>query len=150
MAPFSATIESEPPPDHTGPAFPAERAGGNSPKPGSRHDKPATPRQLALLVRVSNFVREHGFPPTMIELAAECGLTGNAIRDQLEALGRRGLVQRDTARSRGLRITPRGAAWLGDQPTPGTFVKLWRCADCGTARAGQGDCPECEREAGQT
>ncbi len=144
---FSATTESEPAPDHTARALLAERAGGNSLKLGSRLDQPATPRQLAMLERVGRFMQEHGFPPTLVELAAECGLTGNAVRDQLEGLRRRGMVVRDSMCSRGLRLTRRGQAWLG-QPTPGTYIKLWRCADCGTTRAGQGECPECAREAG--
>lgn len=143
MASFSATTKSDFGPVILDPRSRAERVGGNS-------RKSATPRQLEVLACIAG---RGSPPPTLRELARRFGVAHGTVSSIEEALVHKGLLERDRYRSRGIKLTKAGLAALRiPQPaTPGTFVQIWRCGHCGTARAGQGDCPECTtREAGAT
>lgn len=68
---------------------------------------------LARAIYEATYVR--GVSPTLTELctAAGCKSTGT-VRDILEGLLRRGLVEREAAKARGLRLTEAGVRMLAN------------------------------------
>lgn len=74
-----------------------------------------TARQMAALQFVGDSLRRHGRPPTLREIGAHMGIRStNGVNDHLTALERKGLVERDDMLTRGIRLTPRGLAVLGE------------------------------------
>ena len=81
----------------------------------TRHDAERRQRILELIAR---YVAEHGFPPSVREIAEAVGLASpSAAHHHLTALERDGLLERhslpDHPLSRALRLTARGEAELG-------------------------------------
>jgi repressor LexA len=73
--------------------------------PGRRRsDRPLTPKQAALLRRIAELTRTHGWPPTLRELADDRGVHYTSIRDALVLLERRGYVAREYGTARGLTL----------------------------------------------
>jgi repressor LexA len=64
--------------------------------------KPLTEKQQAVLEFVEEFVARRGFPPTVREVAAHFGIQPRAAADHLAALKRKGRLNREPGRSRGL------------------------------------------------
>ena len=65
-----------------------------------------SPRQRAVLAAIRASLDTRGYPPTMRELGAELGIAStNGVSDHLRALARKGVLQFDRARARGIRLT---------------------------------------------
>lgn len=78
---------------------------------------PPTERQVAVLRLIHDHVTDHGYPPTMRELAAGMRWKStNSVESVLVALERKGCIERAALASRGLRLLPRGLAWIGAAP----------------------------------
>lgn len=70
------------------------------PKPGVR---PLSERQSAVLVFLQGFTDRNGYPPTIREIAEHFGIgSPNGVIGHLLALERKGYIQRDRHRSRGI------------------------------------------------
>ena len=72
---------------------------------------PLTARQRAVLATIRAYIREHGYPPAVREIAAAFGFqSAQGVIDHLRALERKGYIARDRYVARGIRIlrpTPR-------------------------------------------
>ena len=63
-----------------------------------------TTRQRACYDLIAAFHREHGYAPTVLELAQAMGCSRSNVRQHLAALRRKGYVTWDTGVGRSLRI----------------------------------------------
>ena len=63
-----------------------------------------TPRQSEILRFIREFLDVNEYPPTIREIAATEGITPNAVSDHLHALERKGAINREPGKARGLRI----------------------------------------------
>jgi len=64
-----------------------------------------TKRQAEILDFLKEWISEHGYPPTRIEIAQQLGFRSpNAAEDHLKALARKGAIEMISGASRGLRI----------------------------------------------
>jgi repressor LexA len=62
-----------------------------------------TPRQQQVLDFIAAYIDDHGYPPTMREIAEHIGVVGNATAIfHLEALERKGYLKRESGSSRGI------------------------------------------------
>jgi len=96
-----------------------------------------TGRQKQILDFITSYVREHGFPPTVREVAAAFGYRSvKAAQDHMRALERKGALRRRAGAARGLKIArgstpgvrvlgvaPAGQPLLADE-TPGELLPL--------------------------
>lgn len=67
-----------------------------------RSDLPA--RQSACLAAIEKFSAEHGYSPSHAELAAMLSVSEPSVRQYLDALERKGFIQREYRRAGTLRI----------------------------------------------
>jgi repressor LexA len=65
-----------------------------------------TSRQKEILDYLRGYQAEYGYPPSFRELAGRFGIQLKAVQDHLKALIRKGYLQQERNRSRGLRLTP--------------------------------------------
>ena len=64
-----------------------------------------TPRQQQVLDVIKRSIAERGFPPTLKEIGAACGIaSNNGVNDHLHALERKGAIERTPLVSRGIRV----------------------------------------------
>ena len=64
-----------------------------------------TTRQSEVLACIRHHFEEHGFPPTIAEIAMALDIRSpNAVRDHLRALTRKGAIEVTPAASRGIRM----------------------------------------------
>lgn len=71
--------------------------------------RPLTDLQLEVLGLIHGYIKKHGYPPTIAEMAYSLGVTHNAISDRLNALRRKGCVHRpDKQTARSITITEKG------------------------------------------
>lgn len=101
----------------------------------------ATTKQLRVLRFIAVALEHQGYPPSRRELAAAYGTTSfQGISQHLDALIRKGLLERTATKSHGTRITNRGYEALGMDPpardlprrvpSTATIVQVargWRC-----------------------
>jgi repressor LexA len=73
---------------------------------------PPTNRQQAVLDTLSRLIREHVRVPTIVELAADLGLSGPTVHQHLKALEKKGYVRRKPGSPRSLEVV--GASPVGD------------------------------------
>jgi repressor LexA len=67
--------------------------------------KPITPRQLEILEFIRQFIEQEGLPPTLAEITHALGLKSpHGIREQLQALARKGAIELIPSASRGIRL----------------------------------------------
>lgn len=67
--------------------------------------RPLTDRQRAVLDFIVEFSSNHGFPPTVREIALRMGIRStNGVSDHLSALERKGFISRSEMASRGIRV----------------------------------------------
>ncbi len=69
-----------------------------------------TPKQLRILVAIRDFRVQHGYSPTMQELADQLGVSKVTIFEHVEALERKALILRARNRARSLEDLPDGQA----------------------------------------
>lgn len=68
-----------------------------------------TARQHEVLTYVSDYIAEHGYPPTLREIASHFGWASSlAAGDHLRALEKKGFITRTPMISRGLALTELG------------------------------------------
>lgn len=80
---------------------------------------PLTPRQRDILSFIEKAVREHGAPPTRVEIAQAFGFKSpNAAEEHLRALARKGVIELVGGTSRGIRLRG-GAPRQVELPMPG-------------------------------
>lgn len=78
-----------------------------------------TPKQLRILVAIRDFRVQHGYSPTMQELADQLGVSKVTIFEHVEALERKALILRARNRARSLEISP--TVKLPDEAKPASF-----------------------------
>jgi repressor LexA len=81
-----------------------------------------TARQQAVLRFISDFQRQQAMPPTLLEIAAHFGLaSANGVAKHLQALARKGVLELNTGRARGLRLLafpPHASTRSGEAANP--------------------------------
>ncbi len=63
-----------------------------------------TAPQRRTLSELRRFINRRGFPPTLKELADILGISGPSVRDQVNQLVRKGYVNRESRKARGLTV----------------------------------------------
>lgn len=64
-----------------------------------------TERQQEILDVIANHTRKYGYPPTIRDIGARTGITSsNGVNDHLQALERKGYIERDRYAARGIRL----------------------------------------------
>jgi repressor LexA len=85
-------------------------------------DMPLTKRQNQILLFISEHINNIGFPPTRNEVSQHFGFRSpNAAESHLRALEKKGVIEIERGRSRGITLTALSAAALPDnkhQPLP--------------------------------
>ena len=66
-----------------------------------------TAKQAETLYFIKAFVKAEGYPPTLVEIAAEHGVTLNASASRIKQLVEKGAITRKPNHSRSIRPTPR-------------------------------------------
>jgi repressor LexA len=66
---------------------------------------PLTARQNEILALIRDYQNQHGYPPSLRELAVHFQVYPNSIQDHLKALIRKGYLRREPNRSRGVSLT---------------------------------------------
>ena len=77
-----------------------------------------TPTQSRCLQAVASLAEARGYPPTVQEVAEEAGRQYSSVHGVLVSLERQGLIARDYATARSMRLTPAGRAALQETDTP--------------------------------
>jgi repressor LexA len=95
-------------------------------KGGRTMAKDLSERQRNILTFIGEYVREHQFPPTIREIGEKVGITSTSVvKYNLDALERKGHIQRDADISRGIRLVDQlvqGAAELIQVPILGRIA----------------------------
>lgn len=70
--------------------------------------KAITPRQQVILEFIRQYIEQEGFPPTLAEMTRALGLkSSHGVREQLQALARKGAIELIPSASRGIRLLDR-------------------------------------------
>lgn len=72
----------------------------------------ATPKQRNVLRHVDRLTKLHGYAPSLRELADRIGVNTNTVRDHLQALKRKGLLDITPRVARSYTVTEAGRAVL--------------------------------------
>ncbi|MDA8411209.1 MAG: transcriptional repressor LexA [Treponema sp.] len=72
--------------------------------------KTLTSRQTEVLCYISDFVTEHGYPPTIRELGDRFGISIKGAYDHIKALEKKGQLRLGDNRSRAIEVIPQEAA----------------------------------------
>ena len=78
-----------------------------------------TPKQLKILISIRNFRVQHGYSPTMQELADELDVSKVTIFEHVEALEKKALILRARNRARSLEVSP--TVKLPDESKPTSY-----------------------------
>ena len=78
-----------------------------------------TPKQLKILISIRNFRVQHGYSPTMQELADQLGVSKVTIFEHVEALEKKALILRARNRARSLEVAP--TVKLPDESKPTSY-----------------------------
>lgn len=77
--------------------------------------KPLSDRQTLVYEAIRRSIRERGLPPTLRELCAELGTSStNGMSDHLQALERKGWIERGSGHSRAIKLIDRGVVDVSD------------------------------------
>jgi len=69
-----------------------------------------TPRQKEVFLFLENYLAQHGYPPTMRDIAAHLRINGTlGVMKHLGALEKKGYIHRDPGNSRGISLVGQGA-----------------------------------------
>ncbi len=74
-------------------------------KSSVKREKHLTPKQLRLLTFIRDFRRKMGYSPTMQELADEFGVSKVTVFEHVEALQKKGFLERLPHKARSLRLS---------------------------------------------
>lgn len=74
-------------------------------KPGRKPRSEITEPQLKTLKAIRSFMAEHGFPPTVAEMADALGVATTSVYEQINQLIRKGYLERESGKARGLSVT---------------------------------------------
>ncbi len=66
-----------------------------------------TPRQREVLDWVKTYIRDHGMAPTMREIGSAFGIKSSSVFDLIEAMGRKGFLERHERKARSLIVKGR-------------------------------------------
>jgi repressor LexA len=78
--------------------------------------EPLSRRQRDVLSILEEYLQQHGYPPSIREIANRLGLTGTvSVVQHLNALERKGYIRRSKASSRGITLTPDNVDWKQEQ-----------------------------------
>jgi repressor LexA len=88
-----------------------------------------TPKQLRILVAIRDFRVQHGYSPTMQEIADHLGISKVTVFEHVEALEEKDLILRNRHRARSLEVSPK--VKLPDEAKPASYPLV------GTIAAGQ-------------
>lgn len=76
---------------------------------------PLTDRQRAVFDCIRRSIAEKGYPPSLREIGRATAIRStNGVSAHLAALERKGWIERDEMRARGIRVTNNGA-WRGER-----------------------------------
>ena len=79
-----------------------------------------TKRQREIYDYIQSFLEQHGYAPSLEEIAAEFGLSSVAtVHEHIRNLEAKGIIKRDAHRSRALELTPPGSATAVELPLLG-------------------------------
>ncbi|MFJ9808899.1 transcriptional repressor LexA [Streptomyces sp. NPDC101158] len=89
--------------------------------PGTRTNEDGlTQRQQQILDIIRSHTRQHGFPPSMREIAAAAGLLStSSVSHQIRALEKKGVLRQDPQRPRAYVLADNGSGTGGDGPEGG-------------------------------
>ena len=76
-----------------------------------------TPKQLRIVDFIRDYGREHGFSPTLDEMASEFGVSKVTIFEHLKALERKGAVKRSYHMARSVELAPELARTADEETT---------------------------------
>ena len=77
-------------------------------------DADLTPRQTEILELIRHWVRNEGRPPTRADICAAFGFSSpNAAESHLKALARKGVIEMEEGRARGIRLVDDGLPIIG-------------------------------------
>jgi repressor LexA len=77
-------------------------------------DAELTPRQTEILELIRHWVRNEGRPPTRADICAAFGFSSpNAAESHLKALARKGVIEMEEGRARGIRLVDDGLPVIG-------------------------------------
>ena len=77
-------------------------------------DADLTPRQTEILELIRHWVRNEGRPPTRADICAAFGFSSpNAAESHLKALARKGVIEMEEGRARGIRLVDDGLPVIG-------------------------------------
>jgi repressor LexA len=80
-----------------------------------------TDRQQQVYTFLAAHIEDHGYPPTLQEIAAHLGITGNlGVIRHLKALQRQGLISRQAGSSRGITLSSRQTTTAATLPLIGS------------------------------
>ena len=72
---------------------------------GRRPTMPLTPRQREVLDAIIDFITDKGYPPSVRDLQSLLKIASpNGVVCHLTALEKKGMIERDAMRSRGIRL----------------------------------------------
>lgn len=79
-------------------------------RPGRKPNSEITEHQLRTLRVIRSFTAEHGFPPTVAEIAEALGIATTSVYEQVNQLVRKGYIERHPGKARGLSLTEETAS----------------------------------------
>ena len=74
-------------------------------KPGRKPSSEITEHQLKTLRVIRSLMSERGFPPTVAEIAETLGIATTSVYEQVNQLVRKGYIERQPGKARGLSVT---------------------------------------------
>lgn len=76
-------------------------------------------RRRRILEFTAGWSKDHGYPPSVREIAAAVGLAStSAVHHHLQALEREGYLEREATEARALRLTPAARLLIGEPEAP--------------------------------
>lgn len=87
-------------------------------KRGRKPTREVTQHQLRTLQTIQHFINERGIPPTIADLAETLGLTRSTVQDQIAQLVRKGYLNKEDGRARGITIAREPVS------VPGTVISV--------------------------
>lgn len=74
--------------------------------------RPITRSQLITLTFINNFTVEHGYPPSIKEMAQDRNIANNASQEQVDALCKKGYITKQKFVARSTVLTEKGSVLI--------------------------------------